>query len=125
MAAEEQQDIWVSAFSVLVAHHSEQRVELRRELASVAVKHGIDSAAVKGVQARIAEVTAEREKAEAELARVRERIAAGVTIVPGDVTPPQPSTKPAKKPKPSRPCPRTKARWCGSISSWTKPSTSS
>jgi hypothetical protein len=103
MAAEEQQDIWVSAFSVLVAHHSEQLVELRKELGTVAVKHGIDSTEVKDLQSRIAEVTAERDKAEAELVRVKERIAAGVTIITGSIPPTLPPSKTPKKAKPIEP----------------------
>lgn len=93
MAAEDQQDVWVSAFSVLVAHHDEQLGALRLELASAAVKHGMESEAVREVQARIAEVTAERDKAEAELERVKARMAAGTTVVPGDVLMPAATEK--------------------------------
>ena len=61
MAANDQ-EIWVSAFDVLIAQLDEALIELRRSLASVAIEHGVDSPQVAGVRAQIDEATAKREK---------------------------------------------------------------
>lgn len=50
MAANDQ-EIWVSAFDVLIAQLDEALIELRRSLASVAIEHGVDSPQVAGVRA--------------------------------------------------------------------------
>jgi hypothetical protein len=79
MAANDQ-EIWVSAFDVLIAQLDEALIELRRSLASVAIEHGVDSPQVAGVRAQIDEATAKREKAQAERQRVMAQLAAGVSV---------------------------------------------
>lgn len=74
------QEIWVSAFDVLIAQLDEALIELRRSLASVAIEHGVDSPQVTGVRAQIDEATAKREKAQAERQRVMAQLAAGVSV---------------------------------------------
>lgn len=70
-----QNNIYVSAFEVLVAHYDSALIELRRELARVAVEHGRESAQVALVQARIAEAKTKRDEAEAEQMRVSAEMA--------------------------------------------------
>lgn len=89
-----EQDIWVSAFDVLVAQLDSVLIELRRELASLAVEHGIHSPQVVAMQARINDTSEQRAKASAELEKVKARMAAGVTIA---------KLKPEKAKKPSTP----------------------
>lgn len=71
-----EQEIWVSAFEVLVEHYNAALIEMRRELGRVAVEHGADSPQVAEVRARIDEATAKRKEAEAEHARVTAEMAA-------------------------------------------------
>ena len=93
MAANDQ-EIWVSAFDVLIAQLDEALIELRRSLASVAIEHGVDSPQVAGVRAQIDEATAKREKAQAERQRVMAQLAAGVSVA---VTTEKPKATPKRK----------------------------
>ena len=88
------QEIWVSAFDVLIALLDEALIELRRSLASAAVEHGVDSPQVAGVRAQIDETTAKREKAQAERQRVMAQLAAGVSVA---VTAEKPKAAPKRK----------------------------
>ncbi len=93
MAANDQ-EIWVSAFDVLIAQLDEDLIELRRSLASAAVEHGVDSQQVAGVRAQIDEATAKREKAQTERQRVMAQLAAGVSVA---VTADKPKTASKRK----------------------------
>lgn len=75
-----EQEIWVSAFEVLVEHYNAALIEMRRELGRVAVEHGADSPQVAEVRARIDEATAKRKEAEAEHARVTAQMAAKARV---------------------------------------------
>lgn len=88
------QEIWVSAFDVLIALLDEALIELRRSLASAAVEHGVDSPQVAGVRAQIDETTAKREKAQAERQRVMAQLAAGASVA---VTAEKPKAAPKRK----------------------------
>lgn len=89
-----EQEIWVTAFDVLIALADSELIELKRELASIAVNHDIGSELVKGVQRRIADAIEKRQKAVAERERVRERMMVGTTILPGYIV-----EKPKRKKK--------------------------
>lgn len=88
------QEIWVSAFNVLIAQLDEALIELRRSLASAAVEHGVDSPQVAGVRAQIDETTAKREKAQAERQRVMAQRAGGAAVA---VTAEKPKAAPKRK----------------------------
>lgn len=89
------QDIWVSAFEVLVAHYDSTLIELRRTLGTVAVEHGANSPQVAEVRARIDEATAKRNEAAAEHARVTAEMAAKAAPIPA-------APAAAAEPKPTR-----------------------
>lgn len=94
------QDIWVSAFEVLVAHYDAALIELRRQLGSVAVEHGANSPQVAEVRARIDEATAKRDEAAAEHARVSAQMAAkAVTVAAAAAATPEPEPKPRTRKK--------------------------
>lgn len=85
-----EQEIWVSAFEVLVEHYNAALIEMRRELGRVAVEHGANSPQVAEVRARIDEATAKRKEAEAEHARVTAQMAAKAREQPAQAALPSP-----------------------------------
>ena len=68
---ENKENIWFSSFSMLIQHIEEQSKALRMELASTAVKHGMESEAVRAVQERLFQVLTERDAVLKELDRVK------------------------------------------------------
>ncbi len=73
-------EILVTALDLLIAQLDEKLIELRRALAGVAIKYGIDSSQLAELQEQTKDTLTKREQAQTQRQRVLDQLAAGVSV---------------------------------------------